>query len=147
MRELLKYKDLLLRLAWKEIRVRYKEPILGFLWALLVPLLLTLIFMFIFTKIVKVPIKGYPFFLFLATGIFPWSFFSMSISASVMSILEGGNLIKKVYFPREIIPLSVVLANAINFSLNLIIIFLFVLVCGVGVSWWTLLLPLVFQMD
>jgi len=147
MSNLFKHKDLLIRLAWKEIRVRYKEPILGFLWALLVPLLLTLIFMFIFTKIVRVPIKGYPFFLFLATGLFPWNFFSLSVSSCVMSILEGGSLIKKIYFPREVIPLSIVFANALNFGLTLVVAIVFVVVLGVKISLWILLLPLAFMLQ
>lgn len=144
MKNLFKYRDLLFRLAWKEIRVRYKEPILGFLWALLVPLFMTLILMFVFTKILRVPVKGYPFFIFLATGMFPWNFFSSVISSSTMSILEGGNLIKKVYFPREIIPLSIVLANAINFLFTIIVVVIFVVSFGIKISPFILLLPLAF---
>lgn len=140
----IKYKDLLIRLAWKEIRVRYKEPILGFLWALLVPLFMSLILMFIFTKVIKVPVSGLPFFIFLATGIFPWNFFSNVISASVMSILEGGNLIKKVYFPREIIPLSIVLANSINFLFTLLVVIVFVIFFGIRLSPFIFLLPVAF---
>ena len=133
-----------MRLAWKEIRVRYKEPILGFVWAFLVPILMTLILMFIFTKIVKIPFKGYPFFLFLATGLFPWNFFNLSVSTSIMSILESGSLIKKVYFPREVIPISIVFANAINFLLTLLPLILFIIVSGIRLSLWLLLLPVVF---
>lgn len=144
MKNLFKYRDLLIRLAWKEIRVKYKEPSLGFLWALLVPIFMALIFMFIFTKVVKVPFEGYPFFLFLTTGLFPWNFFSLTVSSSTMSILEGGNLIKKIYFPREIIPFSIVLANAMNFILTLIALVLFIVIMGVNISPWMLLLPLAF---
>ena len=144
MANLFKHKDLLIRLAWKEIRVRYKEPILGFLWALLVPLFMTLILMFVFTKIIKVPVSGYPFFIFLATGMFPWNFFSSVISASTMSILEGGNLVKKVYFPREIIPLSIVLANAINFIFTLFVVIIFVLSFKIKLTLFIFFLPIAF---
>ena len=144
MKNLFKYKDLLFRLAWKEIRVRYKEPLLGFLWALLVPLFMTIILMFIFTKVIRVPVSGYPFFIFLATGMFPWNFFSSVISASTMSILEGGNLIKKVYFPREIIPLSIVLANAINFIFTLIVVIVFVISFKIKLSFFIFFLPVAF---
>lgn len=147
MKGLFRYKDLLIRLAWKEIRVRYKEPILGFLWALLVPLFMTLTLMLVFTKIVRIPVRGYPFFIFLATGIFPWNFFSSVISTSVMSILEGGNLIKKVYFPREIIPLSIVMANAVNFLFTLIVIVVFVVSFGIKLSPFIFLLPLAFALQ
>ena len=147
MKELIKYRELLIRLAWKEIRVRYKEPILGFAWAFLVPLFMTLIFMFIFTKIVKIPFKAYPFFIFLATGMFPWNFFSLSLSTSTMSILESGSLIKKVYFPREIIPISIVFANAINFLFTLVILISFVIIGGIKLGPWLLLLPVVFVLQ
>lgn len=144
MKDLIKYRDLLVRLAWKEIRVRYKEPLLGFLWALLVPLFMAFVLMFIFTKVIRVPVRDFPFFIFLVTAIFPWNFFSNVISASVMSILEGGNLIKKVYFPREIIPLSIVLANAINFLFTLVVVVVFVMAFGLKVSPFILLLPVAF---
>jgi len=144
MKRILEYRELLIRLAWKEIRVRYKEPILGVVWALLVPLLMTLVFMLIFTKIVKVPFKGYPFFIFLATGLFPWNFFSLSVSTSTMSILESGSLIKKVYFSREIIPISIVFANAINFLVTLIPLLLVIVLSGIKLGPYLLLLPIIF---
>ena len=147
MKKVIQFRELLIRLAWKEIRVRYKEPILGFIWALLVPLSMTLIFMFIFTKIVKVPFKGYPFFIFLATGLFPWNFFSLSVSTSTMSILESGSLIKKVYFPREIIPISIVFANAIIFLFTLIPMIFFILISGIKLTLWMALLPVAFVLQ
>ncbi|MFH1478516.1 MAG: ABC transporter permease [Candidatus Omnitrophota bacterium] len=143
-KELIKHRELLLMLAWKEIRVKYKEPILGFLWALLVPIFMTLIFMFVFTRLFKVPVRGYPFFIFLITGLFPWNLFALTFSASCMSILEGGALIKKVYFPREIVPLSIVLANVINFLFTLVIVVLFVIIFGIKPSIYLLLLPVAF---
>ncbi|MCM8792210.1 MAG: ABC transporter permease, partial [Candidatus Omnitrophica bacterium] len=114
--------ELLLRLALKEIKVRYKFPILGFLWALFMPLCIIIIFKIIFSYFLKIEIKGYPFFVYITTAIFPWNFFSISISNSVLSIQENSSLIKKIYFPREIIPLSIVLANLINFILSVIVI-------------------------
>jgi len=141
---LFKYRELLFRLSWKEIRVRYKEPILGFLWALLVPLFMSLILMFVFTRLIKVPIKEYPFFIFLVTGVFPWNLFSSVVSTSVMSVLEGGDLIKKVYFPREIIPLSIVMANAINFLFTLIVVIMFVVFFGIRLTPFIFLLPVAF---
>jgi len=144
MKKLFQYRELLIRLAWKEIRVRYKEPILGLAWAFLVPVLMTLIFMFIFTKIVKIPFEGYPFFIFLAVGLFPWNFFNVSVSTSTMSILESGTLIKKVYFPREIIPISIVFANGVNFLFTLVAMIFFIIICGIKLSLWLFLLPVAF---
>ncbi|MFH1783005.1 MAG: ABC transporter permease [Candidatus Omnitrophota bacterium] len=146
-KELVKYRELLMMLAWKEIKIKYKEPILGLLWALLVPLCMSLTFIFVFTKIFNTPVKGYSFFIFLITGIFPWNFFALVFGSSVMSILEGGALIKKVYFPREIIPLSIVLANAINFAFALLVVIIFIMSFGISLSKYIFLLPIVFVLE
>lgn len=138
---ILKYKELLIRLAIKEIRVRYKEPVLGFLWALIVPLLVGVILLFVFTKIIKIPSQGYPFFIFLITGLFPWNFLGLSVSNSTMSILESGDMIKKVYFPKEIIPFSIVLANGINFMFTVLALMLFLVLLKIKLSLWILILP------
>lgn len=133
----------MINLVSKHIKVKYKHPILGFLWALLVPLLLTVIFMVTFSFIIKISIPEYPFFIFLVTAMFPWNFFSLSVSESTMSILEGGELIKKAYFPREVIPITNVLSNLINFFFTLIIVVFFLLIFKIRISILILFLPLV----
>jgi len=143
LRELVRHRDLLFWLAAKEIKVRYKSPVLGVLWALLVPLLVSLILWVIFTWVMPVPKMRYPFFLFLIVAMFPWSFFSQSVSAAVMSVLEAGPLIKKHAFPRALIPLSVVAAHLFNFVVALAVVLGILFASGLPVSRWVWLLPVV----
>lgn len=120
--ELYRWRDLLFWLAAKEIKVRYKKPLLGFLWALLVPLCLTLTLWVVFTYVIRVRMVQYPFFLFLIVGIFPWNFFAQSVSAATTSIIDAGPLIKKTVFPRAIIPLATVAVNLFHFLCVLIVL-------------------------
>ena len=135
--------ELLLKLAAKEIKIRYKHPLLGFLWALLVPLCILFIFKLIFSIILKISFAGYPFFIFLATAVFPWNFFNLSVSNSSLCIQDNSSLIKKVYFPREIIPISIIIANLMNFLLTLIVILPVFLLFKVNFSPYIVFLPLV----
>lgn len=113
---LIQYRRLLWDLAIKDIKVRYRSPTLGFLWAIFVPLFMVFIFKFVFSTLLKVrTTENYPFFIYLMTAIFPWSYFSSSINVATESIFSNRELIKKTYFPRHIIPVSVVLANLLNF--------------------------------
>jgi len=139
--------ELIFRLASKEIKVRYKSPFLGFLWALLVPLCIIFIFKIIFSFILRIPLERYPFFLFLTTAVFPWNFFSLSVSNSVLSIQENSNLVKKIYFPREIIPLSIILANLVNFILTIILMLPIFYLFGMHFDFYILLLPLVVSIE
>lgn len=141
--ELYRYRDLLVWLAAKEVKVRYKLPVLGFLWAFLVPLLLSLILWFIFSRVLPTPTASAPFFLFLLTGMFPWSFFAQTVSQATMSILEAGPLVRKTAFPRAVIPLSIVAANFINFLLSLTVLLAMLVACRVPLSPWLWLLPFV----
>lgn len=139
--------ELILKLASKEIKVRYKHPLLGFLWALFVPLCIIIIFKIVFSLVLKIPIKEYPFFIFLTTAVFPWNFFSLSVSNSVMCIQENNSLIKKLYFPREVIPLSIILANLINFILSFILILPLFYMFGLRFNTYILFLPLIIILE
>lgn len=136
--DIFRYRELLFKLSLKELKVRYKHPFLGFLWAFIVPLCTILIFILIFSYILKVPHQGYPFFIFLVSALFPWNYLSLSIAASVMSMLDNGSLIKKVWFPRELIPISIVFVNLALFILSLG--FMLILVVFFGIK----LHPLIF---
>ena len=136
-----RHSDLVFWLATKEIKVRYKMPVLGFLWALLVPLFLSLILWFVFTKVLPMPSTQHPFFLFLIAGIFPWIFFSQSVSSSTTCVLDSGALIRKAAFPRAVIPFSVVGANFFNFVLTLVVVVVIVAAFRQPVSPWWWLLP------
>lgn len=143
LKHLWRYRELAIKLASKDIKVRYKHPILGFLWALLVPSCMILILTFIFSVFLKIPNEGVPFAAYISTAIFPWTFFQLAIGNSVTCVVDSGSLIKKVYFPRELIPFSVVLANLVNFLLSLILLILFLCFLGSGWSWRLALLPIV----
>lgn len=121
---LIQYRHLLWNLAIKDIKVRYRSPTLGFFWTIINPLVTVFIYKFIFSTIFKAQVENYPFFIYLMTAIFPWTYFSSSINAAVECILSNRELIKKTYFPRQIIPVSVVLANLLNFLPALIVMLL-----------------------
>jgi len=139
--ELYRYRGLLFRLAGKDVRVRYKSALLGWLWSLIVPLSISAIFFVIFTYVAPVPKTGVPFFLFLLAAVFPWMFFANSVSHATMCVLESGALIKKHRFPRAVIPLAVVMSQVTNFCAGLVIVIGVVLVHGMPLTLWMGLLP------
>jgi ABC-2 type transport system permease protein len=114
-KDLIRYRHLLWDLAIKDIEVKYRNPTLGSLWAILIPLVTVLLLKLVFSDILKMEAENYPFFIYLMTAVFPWTYFASSISAATESIVSNRELIKKTYFPRQIIPLSVVLASLLNF--------------------------------
>lgn len=140
--ELVRHRDLLFWLAAKEIKVRYKRPLLGVLWALLVPLVSSLILWFVFTYVLPMPPGQQPFFLFLIVGMFPWNFFAQSLTHSTTSVLDAGALIRKTRFPRALVPLSVVAANLFNFVLALAMVTGLVMAISRRISPELWLLPL-----
>ena len=142
-RELIRHRDLLFWLAAKEIKVRYKLPLLGFLWALLVPLSYSAILWLVFSYVMPIPMARYPFFLFLIVGMFPWNCFAQSVSNSTMSVLDAGSLIRKTAFPKVLIPLSIVAANLFNFLLTLLVVIAVIMVSGLPIGRWMWLLPVV----
>ncbi len=141
LRELYEYKDLIWTLSVKELKVQYRNSVLGFLWSLLNPLLMMLIFSFVFAYVFKFGIKDFP--VFLLCGLLPWNFFNTALSTATGSIVGNGALIKKVYFPREILPLASVLANLFNFLLSLVVLFLFLAFYGYHFWVWLILLPFI----
>ncbi len=138
---LVRYWELTMSLAVKDLKVRYKSPILGFLWAILVPILMAIIFVIIFSGMFKISIENYP--VFLLCGLFPWNFFQLSIGTGTTSIVDNGGLLKKVYFPRQVIPISIVAANLVNFILSLILLLIIILVFRLKLGMPLLLLPIV----
>lgn len=121
---LFSYRELIAMLALREIKVKYKSAVLGWLWSILHPLLLMVIFSFIFTYVFKINIEKPH--IYLLAGLLPWFFMSFAVSSAVTAVVDNSQMIKAVYFPQEIIPLAVTLGNLYNFllSLGLFIIFL-----------------------
>lgn len=142
LRAVWEYRELLYFLVWRDIKVRYKQTAIGAIWAILQPLLTMMIFALIFGRFAKIPSDNVPYPIFAFAGLLPWTYFSQAISRSGMSLVGDANLIRKIYFPRIIIPMSAVVAPVIDFALSLAIL-------GVMMVWYhvtptraALLLPL-----
>ena len=121
--ELWSYRELLRNLVIRDLKVRYRNSALGVLWSLGNPLLMALVFTVVFTVMTgfSSEIEGYP--VFVLCGILPWNFFSASVIGSIRSIVDNAPLVSKVYFPRENLPISIVLANLVNFLMALVVLF------------------------
>lgn len=122
---LVRFQDLLVSLTWRDIRVRYKQSMLGIAWAVLLPLSMMLIFTFVFTRAIDA--RGIlnvdmPYALFAYTGIVPWTFFSASLGGCVNSLVANRNLVTKVYFPREVFPLSCIASSFVDFCVAMIVL-------------------------
>lgn len=139
--ELIKYKEFLRTNVKKDIRGKYKGSFLGVLWSFINPLLSVVVYAIVFHYIMRFQIDHY--LIYLISGIIPWTFFTNSVNAGLNSILYNANLIKKVYFPRVILPISGVTSCLVNFAISCIIVILFALLGGVGISVYIFLLPLV----
>ena len=140
-KELYLYRELLKTNIKKEIRGKYKGSFLGVLWSFVNPLLMVLVYAIVFPYILRVQEENYLIFLIVAT--IPWTFFTSCISQGTTTIIGNGGLIKKVYFPRAILPISVVTSGLVNFLISCLIIFLFLIFSGVGFSIYIFLLPLI----
>lgn len=142
LRELRRYRDLIRNLVVSEVKTRYKNSVLGFVWSLLNPLAMMLVFTVVFGVLwPNQQIENYP--LYLLCGLLPWNFFSASVFSSTNSVLTNGNLVKKVYFPREVLPISSILAQLVNFLLALVVLFAAILIFRANFSPWLWTLPLI----
>ena len=118
--DLWRARELLAQLVRKELKVRYKNSTLGFLWSMLTPALMTLVFSVVFTQVVPIDVDDFP--AFFLSGYLLWQFFQNSCQGAIHSIVENGDLVKKVYFPREVLPLSHVLSQLIHLLLALLVV-------------------------
>ena len=142
LRELVRYRDLIRNLVVSEIKTRYKNSILGFVWSLLNPLAMMLVFTVVFGVLwPNQQMEKYP--IFLLCGLLPWNFFAASVVSSMNSVLGNGNLIKKVYFPREVLTIAAVLAQLVNFLLALVVLFAALLIFRTNFSPWLWTLPFI----
>jgi len=140
LRELWLYRGLMQNLVLRDLKVRYKNSILGVFWSLLNPLLMMLVFTAVFTVMRGSPIAKFP--AFVLVGLLPWQFFHDSVSGATHSIVGNSHLINKVYFPREILVISGVLSNLVNFLIGLLLLILIFSLFGLPLKGWALLLPI-----
>ena len=136
-----RYREFLKTNVKKDIRGKYKGSFLGVLWSFINPLLMAMVYAIVFPFILKNSQSNYV--TFIVIGILPWTFLTTVIQQGTFCIIANGGIIKKVYFPREILPISVATSGLVNFFIALPIIILFCVFSGLGLSWYALLFPLI----
>ena len=131
-KELYDYRQMIFSLVKKELRGRYKGSVLGFLWTFINPLLQLVVYTLVFSIIMRTGIEK--FYLYLFIGLVPWMFFSGSMTGGAACIINQKDMVKKIYFPREVMPISYVLSGFVNMLLTFIVVILVILVSGIGVN-------------
>ena len=141
-KELKEYRDLFFFLVRRDIKVLYAQTVLGFSWAIIQPLVQIIIFTVIFGKIAKLDTEGIPYILFSSVALIPWTYISQSMTQSSQSLVQGQNMLGKVYFPRLIFPMTPVLAKLIDFGISILIILAIAIYYRVLPTWNLLYFPL-----
>lgn len=137
------YKDLFLIFIWREFTIRYKQSVFGVLWAVIQPLSMMLLFTFIFSYVLKLKMTEYPHVVFFYSGILPWTFFSSALNYSIPSLTNNYSLITKIYFPREILPLSGISVAIIDYLIATLVFAVLLFIYRISISWNALwLIPL-----
>ncbi len=136
------YRELLYFLTWRDVKVRYKQTLIGAAWAIIQPLFTMIIFTLFFGRLAGVPSDGIPYPLFAYAGLLPWTFFSNAVNSSSNSLVGSSNLITKVYFPRVIIPGAAVAAGLVDFAVAFGIMVILMVWYGIGITANLLLLPI-----
>jgi lipopolysaccharide transport system permease protein len=136
------YRELALFLTWRDISVRYKQTVLGAVWAILQPVFTMVIFSVFFGRLGKVPSDGLPYPIFTFCALLPWQLFAFSITQSGNSLVANQNLISKVYFPSIIIPLSATLAGVVDFVIAFLVLLVMMVYYRIPLTWAALTLPL-----
>ena len=141
-RDVWQYRELFYFLAWRDILVRYKQTIIGFLWAILRPLLTMLVLVIVFGKLAKLPSNGVPYPILVFAALLPWQFFSSAFSEAGNSLISNSNMLSKVYFPRLVIPTSAVIVSFVDFLISGLILVGLMIWYGFFPDWRILALPL-----
>lgn len=142
-RDLWHYRELFYVLAWRDVAVRYKQTVVGVLWAVLRPFLTMLIFTLVFGRIAKLPSEGTaPYALMVFAGLLPWTFFSTALSDASGSLIANSNLIGKVYFPRLIVPTATIVVSLVDFAISFVILLGMMVWYRFVPNWQILFLPL-----
>jgi lipopolysaccharide transport system permease protein len=141
-RELWTYRELLYFLTWRDVKVRYKQTLLGATWAILQPVFMMIVFTLFFGKLAGVDSKGIPYALFALAGLVPWTFFANSITTSGNSLVGSTNLITKVYFPRLLVPTAAVAAGLVDFLIAFLTLVVAMFYYRVGLTLNILMLPI-----
>jgi lipopolysaccharide transport system permease protein len=140
-RELWVYRELLFVLTMRDIKVRYKQTVLGFAWAIIQPFMLMVVFSIFFGRLAQIPSEGYPYPVFVYAALLPWTFFANAITCSASSMVGSANLVSKVYFPRLIIPLSSLGSGLVDFSIAGSVLLFLMVYYSVPVTLHLLIVP------
>ena len=140
--ELWKYRELLYFFVWRDVKIRYKQTAIGILWVVLQPLLTMLVATLFFGRLAKLPSQGLPYSVFCFAAVVPWAYFSTALVAATNVVVEQQRVITKVYFPRLILPISAALSGLVDFSIGLIVLFIFTFAHGIKPAFTVLLIPL-----
>jgi len=141
-RDLWRYRELFFFLAWRDILVRYKQTVIGIVWALGRPLLTMLVFTLVFSKLAKLPSEGVPYPILVFAALLPWQFFSSAFSGAGDSLVSNAGMISKVYFPRLVIPASAVIVAFVDFIISFVVLIGLMVWYGFAPSLRILTLPL-----
>ncbi len=141
LREVWNYRELLLFLTWRDIKVRYRQTVLGAAWAILQPLTAMVIFSIVFGQLAKLPSDGIPYPIFTYTALLPWNLFSGALTRATSSLVASSNLISKVYFPRVLVPLSAMMSALVDFGFAFLILIGMMIFYGIVPTWRILALP------
>ena len=136
------YRELLYFLVWRDVKVRYKQTIIGAAWAVFQPLMTMMMFAVIFGNFVKIPSDGLPYPIFAYAALLPWTYFAQALARSGTSLVGNANLITKVYFPRLMIPLSAAIAPVVDFLFSFFILLIMMGWYGIAPTWGALAIPL-----
>jgi lipopolysaccharide transport system permease protein len=143
-KELWEYRDLFSSMVWRSIQVQYAQTVLGFSWAIINPFIQIILFSVIFGKVAKVSSDGVPYLLFSTVAVIPWTYMSQAISLSSQSLITGGSMLGKIYFPRLIFPLTPVFARLVDFAISLLLLVTIMIYYRVSPSWNLIYLPIFF---
>src|SRR5882762_9277091 len=141
-KDLWRYRELFYFLAWRDILVRYKQTVIGLAWALIRPFLTMVVFVFVFSKLAKLPSDGVPYPILVFAALLPWQFFANAFTEAGNSLISNAKLISKVYFPRLVVPASAVIVSFLDFLISGIILVGLMLWYGFAPDWRIITLPL-----
>lgn len=139
--DLWRFRELFYFLSWRDILVRYKQTVIGVLWAILRPILTTVVFVFVFGRLAKMPADGVPYPLLVFSAMLPWQFFASALTEASGSLVANANMISKVYFPRLIVPASSIIVAFADFLISLLLLGGLMVIYGVLPTWRILFLP------
>ena len=141
LRDLWVYRELVYFMVWRDVKVRYKQTLLGMSWAIIQPIMTMLIFTFLFGTVAKLPTDGIPYPVFSFTALLPWGLFTTALNQGSRSLVAHNNMVTKIYFPRLILPMSAVFGGLVDFAIAFVILFVLMIYYQVTPAWhllWTL---------